>query len=185
MYWLRLTCPPEAVDRMTGELWAFGTLGIRELESDGAVVLIAHFDNAESRHELISRFRIYAPEWGREKDTDWLHETHSAWTAREVGQRLFLAPSWNTEATPAGRQRVIHNPGLACGTGEHPCSQLALRALEKCVYRGSSVVDIGTGSGILAIAARRLGARLAIGLDTDLAALEAARGNFDLNALDP
>ncbi len=184
MYWLRLTCPTEAVDRLTGELWGLGTAGIQELKNEGALVLIAHFETAESRNELISRFAIYAPEWGRDEEKDWLHETLAAWPAREVGRRLFLAPSWNTEPTPAGRERVIHNPGLACGTGEHPCSQLALCALERCLLPESTVVDIGTGSGILAIAARRLGARAAVGVDLDVYALEAARQNFELNGLD-
>src|SRR5947209_1489189 len=121
MYWLRLTCPPEAVDRVTGELWAFGTAGIQELETDGALVFIAHFDTAESRDDLISRFRLYAPEWGCEEEKDWVQENRAAWPAREVGRRVFLTPSWSTQVTPAGRERVIHNPGLACGTGEHPC----------------------------------------------------------------
>jgi len=81
--------------------------------------------------------------------------------------------------------RVIHNPGLACGTGEHPCTQLALMALETMALAGKTVVDIGTGSGILAIAALRLGAGFAIGIDTDEAALSAARENFALNTLPP
>jgi ribosomal protein L11 methyltransferase len=80
---------------------------------------------------------------------------------------------------------VIHNPGLACGTGEHPCTQLALSALELANLPHKTVVDIGTGSGLLAIAALHLGARLAIGVDPDEAALSATRENFALNNLHP
>jgi ribosomal protein L11 methyltransferase len=79
----------------------------------------------------------------------------------------------------------MHNPGLACGTGEHPCTQLALGALENANLAGKTIVDIGTGSGLLAIAALRLSATFAIGIDIDEAALSAARENFELNQLPP
>jgi ribosomal protein L11 methyltransferase len=78
-----------------------------------------------------------------------------------------------------------HNPGLACGTGEHPCTQLALEAIERQIRPGVTVVDIGTGSGILAIAALQLGARRVAGTDLDEAALHAAAENFALNDLLP
>jgi ribosomal protein L11 methyltransferase len=78
---------------------------------------------------------------------------------------------------------LVHNPGLACGTGEHPCTQLALIAFEKFISSGCVVMDIGTGSGILAIAALRLGAARAIGIDVDCASLASARKNFELNEL--
>ena len=80
---------------------------------------------------------------------------------------------------------MVHNPSFASGTGEHPCTQLALVALEACVVPGSRVIDIGTGSGILAIAARLLDATSAIGLDTDETALNVARENHALNGLAP
>lgn len=118
-----------------------------------------------------------------EQVTDWTSVSRAAWPARTVGERLFLAPAWSDEITPEGRSRLIHNPGLACGTGEHPCTQLALVALEQSVFPACNVVDVGTGSGLLAIAALRLGAAHAVGVDVDLAALSAARENFDLNGL--
>ena len=79
--------------------------------------------------------------------------------------------------------RIVHNPGLACGTGEHPCTQVALCALEKFVDTRTRVIDIGAGSGILAIAAQQLGAASAIAVDTDETALATARENFSLNNL--
>jgi ribosomal protein L11 methyltransferase len=89
------------------------------------------------------------------------------------------------ESTPEGRFRLVHNPSFASGTGEHPCTQLALAALEGCVAPGSKVIDIGAGSGILAIAARLLGAASAVGLDTDETPLDVARENHALNGLAP
>jgi len=176
MYSLHLKCGPEDVDLLSAELWEAGTVGIRELE-DG---LIAGFETNDNRIELLRRF---GGSWTQEDSTDWVEVTYRAWPARLVGNRIFLAPHWCTDETPGGRVRIIHNPGLACGTGEHPCTQLALAALEVAGVSGKTVVDIGTGSGLLAIAALRLGARVAIGVDFDEAALSAARENFDFNGL--
>lgn len=173
------------MDRLSGELWEAGTAGIQEIEDGGIVILLASFETNKQRTTLLERFSCYSPEWNRNERIDWVRETHSAWPGRKIGRRIFLAPTWSNEPTPPRRERVIHNPGLACGTGEHPCSQLALLALEKCISKGDTVVDIGAGSGILAIAALKLGAKLAIALDIDEAALRVAKQNFELNGLTP
>ncbi|MGA7411369.1 MAG: 50S ribosomal protein L11 methyltransferase, partial [Bryobacteraceae bacterium] len=147
------------------------------------VQLIAAFESNEHRASLLARFAPHHPAWEHEDDIDWVQYTKDSWPGRTVGQALYLAPPWCEEPTPAGRIRLNHNPGLACGTGDHPCTQMALEALESLVTAQHTVLDIGTGSGILAIAARLLGARTAVGVDTDRAALIAARENFTLNAL--
>ena len=185
MYSLHITCSSEQVDRLSGELWEAGTCGIREVNDDQRIVLVAAFERNEHRCELLRRFAPYAPEWKHEHTTDWIRHTRDAWPGRIVGAKLFLAPEWCSDPTPEGRERIVHNPGQACGTGEHPCTQLALRALEQCVMPGSRVIDVGTGSGILAIAGLKLGAALAIGIDIDEASLQAARENFLLNDLIP
>jgi ribosomal protein L11 methyltransferase len=185
MYSLRINCSPEQVDWLSGELWAAGTAGIHELNGGGSIVLIAAFERNDARQELLHRFARYAPEWKHEIATDWIQYTRDAWPGRALGERLFLAPPWCNDPTPGGRERVVHNPGQACGTGEHPCTQLALRALEGCITSASRVVDMGTGSGILAIAAVRLGAVSVIGFDADQASLQAARENFLLNDVTP
>ena len=183
MYSLRLTCKPDEVDLLTAELLEAGTNGIHEAEEHGAIVLVAGFESNEHRCHILSRLAPYSPEWRLEPATDWAHVSRAAWPARNVGERLFLAPPWSDEITPEGRIRVIQNPGLACGTGEHPCTQLALIALQECVFQGCTVADIGTGSGLLAIAALKLGASRAIGADVDFAALAAARENSELNGV--
>jgi ribosomal protein L11 methyltransferase len=182
MYSLRLKCAADEVDLISGELWEAGTAGIRELEDGLRVVLIAGFETNEARAGLMARFAGRNTQWTQEDSTDWAEVSRRAWPAREIGQSIFLAPVWCADETPAGRILVVHNPGLACGTGEHPCTQLAIAALESCAA-GNTVVDVGTGSGLLAVAALRLDARLAIGIDTDEAALSAARENLALNQL--
>lgn len=184
MYSLRLTCNADEVDVLSGELWEADTAGIRELDHDGRVMLVAGFDSNAWREKLLDRFAAYSPEWVAEPDTDWIAQTYLAWPARAIGERLLLAPPWRSEPVPKGRLRIVLNPGLACGTGDHPCTQLALMALEKHVTAGCRVADVGTGSGILAIGALRLGAGIAVGVDPDEAALQQARENFALNVLE-
>lgn len=185
MYSLHLICSPDEVDLLSADLWELGTAGIRELDFGERVTLIAGFERNDSRQALLDRFENFSPQWELEEAIDWVQWTHDAWPPRAVGEHLFLTPPWSRQETPAGRLRLIHNPGLACGTGEHPCTQLALAALEKVVTPGDRVLDVGTGSGILAMAVKLLGAGFVVGLDNDVAALSAARENFALNALRP
>jgi ribosomal protein L11 methyltransferase len=185
VYSLHITCKPEEVDEISAELWERDTAGIRELEQYDAVTLIAGFETNEYREYLLRRFASNAPQWTHEDNTDWVKATQDAWPARAVGQRFFLVPPWSEEPLPEGRLRLIHNPGLACGTGEHPCTQMALGALEKIVRPRDHVADIGTGSGILAIGAALLNAASVIGVDNDAASLLAATENYALNNLKP
>jgi ribosomal protein L11 methyltransferase len=183
MYSFRLTCRSNEVDTVSGELWEAGTIGIRELDQGEETVLIAFFESNVSHQELLERFARYAPQWKSERSRDWVADFREAWGSRSIGERLFLVPIWRDDPTPPGRIRLVHNPGLACGTGEHPCTQLALMALEKCIVPGCTAVDIGTGSGILAVAAIQLGAVVAVGVDVAAGTLETARENFLLNTL--
>jgi ribosomal protein L11 methyltransferase len=185
VYSLRLTCNADEIDEISGGLWEAETAGIRELDNDGRATLIAAFDSNSRREKLLARFAAYSPEWVTEPDTDWAAQSQLAWPARSIGERLFLAPPWNRDPTPDGRLRIVLNPGLACGTGDHPCTQLGLMALEKHVTAGCQVADVGAGSGILAITALHLGAGIAIGIDPDEAALQQAKENFILNSLNP
>jgi ribosomal protein L11 methyltransferase len=188
MYCLRVTCASaDCVDEIVAVLWEAGTVGILQIHENGRTALIASFDVDRPLDDLTERLRPYSPQWLVELSSGeyWIQRTRNEWSPRAVGQRIFVAPPWSLEETPPGRVRVVHNPGLACGTGEHPCTQLALTALEKSVHAGSRMADVGTGSGILAIAALRLGASLALGVDTDESALQYARDNFTLNVLEP
>jgi ribosomal protein L11 methyltransferase len=105
-------------------------------------------------------------------DTDWVQHTYDAWPPVLVGEKFFVVAPWRTDPTPPGRLRLELNPGLQCGTGQHPCTQLCLEAMERIVRPGDSVLDVGSGSGILSIAAQLLGAGRVIACDLDF---EAAR----------
>lgn len=184
MYSLELVCAPEQVDWVSAELWEAGTAGVRELEGEnGRVLLIAGFEKREAAEDIALHLAHLAPRIRREADTDWLLASQQAWPGRLIGQGFFLCPPWSSEPTPPGRHRLIQTPGMACGTGEHPCTQLALRALEELLEPGSRVADIGAGSGILAAASLQLGASIAVGIDPDEQALRLAQQNLRLNGL--
>jgi ribosomal protein L11 methyltransferase len=116
-------------------------------------------------------------------ETDWAEAWKQHLTVLHVGQRLVIRPSW-LPYTPAEGEVVVElDPGMAFGTGTHPTTQMCLLALEDRVRPGARVLDLGTGSGILAIAAAKLGAGRVLALDTDPQAVSVARENVYRNGV--
>ncbi len=155
MHYLRLDVEPEFRDTLIADLWEAGTLGV--VEGDGFVE--AFFDDAE----IAARFGTPLPA----PERDWVQETEDAWPPILVGEKFFVVAPWRTEPTPPGRFRLEINPGMQCGTGQHPCTRLCLAAMERVIHPGDRVLDVGTGSGILSIAAKMLGAATVIACDID------------------
>ncbi len=110
-------------------------------------------------------------------ETDWENSWQDNYPAVEVGQNLIVLPYWLKDSDESGRLPVILDPGLTFGTGAHPSTQMVLEAMELLVRPGSRCLDLGSGSGILSIAALRLGAAEAIGVDIDPKAEDIAREN--------
>ena len=135
MYSLWVKCAAEEVDLLSSVFWEFGTAGIREVDGADGVVLIAGFETNDQREALLARCANHEASWTQEDAIDWVAATERAWPARFIGKKIFLTPPWCTDGTPVGRIRVIHNPGLACGTGEHPCTQLALAAMSNIDWK--------------------------------------------------
>jgi ribosomal protein L11 methyltransferase len=115
-------------------------------------------------------------------DEDWVRSTQAQFAAVEIGERLWIGPNWREP--PADRIAVRLDPGLAFGTGTHPTTQLVLRFLERRIRGGEGVLDYGCGSGILAIAAAKLGAARVDGVDVDAQALATARDNARGNGVE-
>ena len=118
----------------------------------------------------------------RLEDTDWVRETQRQFEPIRAGRRLWIVPTWH-EAPDRDAVNIVLDPGAAFGTGSHPTTRLVLAWLEREVRGGETVLDYGCGSGILAIAAMKLGAARAVGVDIDPLALEAARYNASANAV--
>ncbi len=142
-------------------------------EDDG---LRAFFESGQDAAALLERFREFSPELREEPAVDWEQATHAAWPPICVGERFYLVAPWDQAAiTPPSRVRLEICPGMACGTGRHPATQLCLRAIERYVKPGARVLDVGSGSGILSDAARLMGAGCVIACDVDPDAVRIAR----------
>jgi ribosomal protein L11 methyltransferase len=132
-----------------------------------------------------ARAGIAPPAWRSERveDQDWVRASRDQFEPIRVSGRLWIVPSWREAPDPSAIS-ISLDPGLAFGTGSHPTTRLVLRWLERTVRGGESVLDYGCGSGILAIAAMKLGAGRARGVDIDRQALLAARRNDLQNRVD-
>ena len=125
-----------------------------------------------------------APAWTVEEvaEQNWVRLTQSQFDPIRVSERLWIVPSWHAAPDPAAVNLVL-DPGMAFGTGSHATTRLCLEWLERNVRSGCSVLDYGCGSGILTIAAARLGAGNVAGVDIDPLAVEAARANAERNGV--
>ena len=172
MFSLELECVPEQKDLLIADLWEQGSAGIVELAENR---LRAFFEDTADRAALRVRFAACHPAERNEEERDWVAFAQTRIEPMEVGALFFIAPEWRSDPTPPGRFRIEVNPGMAFGTGIHETTQLCLEALERHVKPGMSVLDVGTGSGILAYAGKLLGAGAVRACDTDPQAVEIAR----------
>ena len=113
-------------------------------------------------------------------DTDWEESWKDNYPPQEVGKNIVVLPYWNADLE-TDRVKVILDPGLTFGTGAHPSTQMVMETMEEVVKPGFRCLDLGSGSGILSIAALRLGAQSAIGIDIDPKAEDIARENAAYN----
>ena len=114
------------------------------------------------------------------EEQNWVQLTQEQFDPIRISQRLWIVPSWHTAPDPEAIVLVL-DPGMAFGTGSHPTTRLCLEWLERMVFSGASVLDYGCGSGILAIAAEKLGADNVLGVDIDPQAIDAAKSNASRN----
>ena len=115
-------------------------------------------------------------------DSDWENNWQQFYKPMEIGERLLVIPEWE-KCDPKERVTVTLNPGLTFGTGSHATTRLCLRTLDKLVQGGEKVLDLGCGSGILSIAALRLGAKSAFACDIDDKCVDVAYENAALNGI--
>lgn len=117
------------------------------------------------------------------QDEDWENNWKQYYQPLPIGERLLVVPQWLHPENPEHRIPVVLDPGMIFGTGAHASTQMCLRALENAVQGGEQVIDLGSGSGILSIAALLLGAKTAVGVDIDPKAEDIARENAARNDL--
>jgi ribosomal protein L11 methyltransferase len=142
--------------------------------------------DVESVFAKVSRVLGVAPpehDIDRVEDDDWVRKTQAQFSPIRIVDGLWIVPSWCKPVVPDAINLML-DPGLAFGTGSHPTTRLCLEWLASHLRTSASVLDYGCGSGILAIAAARLGAREVKGVDVDTMAIEASRANAALNDVD-
>lgn len=148
-------------------------------------------DSPDLRGHLMEAFyhmnRLYPvgePRFRELQEKDWATAWQENYHPFRVGRRLWIQPSWEKiDDSPSGDVLITLDPGMAFGTGLHPTTQMCLQALEDHIRPGYEVLDVGTGSGILSIAAVKLGAAKVVAFDIDRQAVRAARVNANLNAV--
>jgi len=150
----------------------------------------------ETLYHLGRLYPIPAPIFRILQEEDWVNAWKAHYHPFRVGKRIWIEPSWiqvehapgarpaETAACEPGDVVLTLDPGMAFGTGLHPTTQMCLQALEQLVQPGMRVLDVGTGSAILAIAAAKLGAGRLLGIDNDEVATKTARANVALNGVE-
>ena len=138
----------------------------------------------------LSRVKQEHPEYGRllltmenMEDADWENNWKQFYKPMEIGDRLIVIPEWESTGVPEDRVALRLNPGLTFGTGSHATTRLCLQALDTHIHGGERVLDLGCGSGILSIAALRLGAESAFACDIDEKCVDVAYENAALNGI--
>lgn len=116
-------------------------------------------------------------------DTDWNENWKKYFHTSEIGEKLVIVPSWETYDNKNGRTVLNIDPGAAFGTGTHATTSLCLSLLENYIKEDTTMLDIGTGSGILSIASVLLGAKSAIGVDIDAQSVKTAKENAEINKM--
>lgn len=160
-------------EELTAALWEAGADGLEERQG----FLRAYFDERLPLHESPE---LAGGEWLDEPDRDWQADWKLGLKPVPAG-RLTVVPSWLQGEVPAGQIGLIIEPGMAFGTGHHATTRMAIEALSDLELDGKSVLDVGTGSGVLAMAASLLGASRALGLDIDPLTIPVAFENAELN----
>jgi ribosomal protein L11 methyltransferase len=153
--------------------------------SAGRALVVAYFGDRDQAVAAAGRIDAGAPPAVEElPDLDWGESWKKGLAPMVIG-RAYVRPSWIDAPVPAGLAEIVLDPGMAFGTGTHPTTSLCLAALSELLgaHPGARVLDVGTGSGLLAIAARKLGAGVVAGNDNDPIAVRVARENAALNGV--
>jgi ribosomal protein L11 methyltransferase len=197
-YWELAISAPEAIEEgLANFLWELGALGVVGEETPGQEPRLRAFFPSEAAASIGARVEDYvaglralgfpaphAPVLSRLAETDWAEAWRAHFHPLPVGRRLLIAPPW--EATPSSeRVLIVIDPGRAFGTGHHATTAGCLESLEEIVERDMprTAIDLGTGSGILAITAARLGIATVLAVDDDPDALACAAANARLNGV--
>lgn len=183
--WWLLTArlgPGDDAEALAGRLWSLGANGTAEASEAGVTSLTAGFADGAAAHRAAAALDRPDVTTAPVDEHGWVETWRRSARPTEVGGLLVRAP-WHPPRPGAGVEVVI-DPGPTFGHGGHPTTGLVLGELARLVGPATTVLDVGCGSGVLAVAAAALGAARVVAVDTDAGAVAAARANADRNALD-
>ena len=194
---IQIDTEPNAVDAVGAALYAAGCGGfeVRETAQPPAVAgYLPVDDRLEGRLEELQTALAKLPGFGvvgagteltlkYVEEADWATAWKAYYKPMRIGKHLVVTPPWETPELGPDDLAIVVDPGMAFGTGSHPTTQLCLVALEEYVMPGMAVADVGTGSGILAIAAAKLGASIVAANDNDPLAVKIAAENAAVNGV--
>ena len=200
MNWAKITVTTsqEASEAVANVLLELNATGVELKDNAAATVnLIAYYpldDRVGGRMQRLRNFLAALPTWGISphparidlhpiKSEDWEEAWKAAFPPQRIGKQILITPTWSN--TPHNETGVVIqlDPGMAFGTGQHPTTRLSLELLEDAIEPHYRVADIGTGSGILAIAAVKLGAQHVDAIELDPSAIPVAAANFEANGV--
>jgi len=170
-----LECAGGQADLVSASLLDFAPQGVIEQDAGDCRRMSVYFEDRESARGFAALFPDQVTALVEGHAADWNRTVLPDWKPLSVGDRLFLVPPWTSEPAPPGRLRIPMPPGNAYGTGMHAPTQIMLRALERHLQPGDRVLDLGTGAGLLSVAALALGAGRVAACDIDGEAVRAAR----------
>ena len=175
-------------------LWELGATGLEErdqttlvhdAELGGALVIAAFPDESSAQHALLEMQSEYEAEILYVPQADWATEWRRGFGAQRIGKRLLLQPSWEPAESKPGDVVLTIDPENAFGSGDHETTRLVLQVLDERVEGGERVLDVGCGSGVLSIAALRLGATSAVATDIEQDSVTVTARNAALNGVAP
>ncbi len=183
--WCQLTVemPSSAVDELVGRAWAAGAAGIEERSAAGdrvTLVVSVRSKQVASVEAALVGHPVTREDVDPEAGLDEWRRWATSWRVDDIEVR----PAWHDESPSTARHPIAIDPGRAFGSGSHPSTRLALAALQQLDLEAATMLDVGTGTGVLAIAAALLGARSVVAVDIDPAAVEIAAGNAQRNGVD-
>lgn len=190
---LQIVVPPDSHDAVAEICRQAGAQGVR-LEADRVITGLPVTEQLEERRQFLKKQLLRLSEWGLSPvqrieevirdESEWAEAWKQFFHVLRVGERVVIKPSWEEYTPQEGEVVVELDPGMAFGTGQHHSTQLCLELLENLVQPGVTVVDVGTGSGILAIAAAKLGAGAVWAGDNDPVAVLTAQRNVARNGVE-
>lgn len=192
---VHVAVPVSESDVVSSVLWDAGASGLEERDATTmdrsaaeGVTLVAHFaeeaDAVSAVDAVMARFDgRFTPTLEHIVGDDWKERWKAFFHTTRVGERLVVRPSWESHEAREGDLVIVLDPGQAFGTGTHETTRLVMRELERRVKGGEDVLDVGCGSGILGIAALKLGAARVVGVDVDPIAVRVTDENAAENGV--